>query len=77
VLPEAFAACEQPPPEKGQICVAEVLVRPPRIPRQLDRVCEEPPTYSKLAVVRCEAVEPGQYVVTTKGLKVVDKVERG
>jgi len=63
------------PTDQRRITVTEVLVRPQRIPTKLHRIWHDPPTYSKLAVVRCAIIQPGHNVMTLAGLKLVAKVD--
>jgi hypothetical protein len=41
----------------------------------LNRVWQDPPTYTRLAKVRCNVIQAGHYVMTAKGLKRVSRVE--
>jgi hypothetical protein len=47
-----------------------------RIPKHLKRVWDNPPTYARLIVVRCNIIQPDHYVMTGTGLKRVARVER-
>ena len=62
--------------DQRQISTAKVLIRPRRIPVHLKRVWDDPPTYAKLVVARCEIIAPGHWVMTSVGLKRVATVER-
>jgi hypothetical protein len=69
-------AQECSPDDQREISIAEVLIRPQRVPKHLKRVWADPPTYAKLAVVRCGIIVPDHYVMTSSGLKRVAKVEK-
>ena len=64
------------PTDQRRINVADVLFSPERIPKKLSRVWDNPPTYSKLAVGRCDIIQPGHYVMTSTGLKRVAKIDK-
>jgi hypothetical protein len=64
------------PSEQRQISVAKVEIAPVTPSRRLVKVQDKPPIYTKLAVVRCELIQPGHYVMTANGLKLVQDVER-
>ena len=64
------------PSDQRQIAMGEVLVRPVTPPKRLDRVHDNPATYAKLAVVRCDIIGAGHYVMTESGLKRVKSVDR-
>jgi hypothetical protein len=61
--------------EKREVNVAEVVISPLRLPKNLNRVWQDPPTYTRLAKVRCNVIQAGHYVMTAKGLKRVSRVE--
>ena len=67
---QEFSATDQ-----RQICDGEVLIRPDRIPTDLDLVWDNPPIYSRYVVVTCDLIQPGHYVRTATGLKRVMSVE--
>jgi hypothetical protein len=65
------------PTDQRQISVSDVVFYPSeRIPKHLKRVWDSPATYAKLAVVRCNIIQPKHYVMTDAGLKRVARVER-
>ena len=64
--------------EKREVNVAEVVISPIsplRLSKNLNRVWQDPPTYTRLAKVRCNVIQAGHYVMTAKGLKRVSRVE--
>src|SRR5438270_208974 len=52
------------PTDQRQICDGAVLIRPARIPADLDLVWDNPPIYSKYVVVTCDLIQPGHYIRT-------------
>jgi hypothetical protein len=65
------------PDDTQQVNVGEILVNPNyNIPGRLQRVWANPPTYAKLANLKCAHISPGQYVMTDSGLKRVASVKR-
>jgi hypothetical protein len=65
------------PTDQRQISVAKPIFHPAqRIPKHLKRVWDNPPTYARLAVLRCRIIQPNHYVMTGTGLKRVARVER-
>jgi hypothetical protein len=65
------------PDDTREVSIAQIVMHPAsgRIPRHLKRVSDNPPTYAKLASVRCSAIAAGQHVMTAQGLKRVKSVE--
>jgi hypothetical protein len=61
--------------EKREVNVAQVVISPLNQPKNLNRVWQDPPTYTRLAKVRCNVIQAGHYVMTAKGLKRVSRVE--
>jgi hypothetical protein len=59
-----------------QLATGEVVFSPQQPPRSLKLVWFEPPTYANLDFVGCGHVQPGDYVLTTEGLKRVTTVEQ-
>jgi hypothetical protein len=61
--------------DQRRVSFGGLFVRPNPIPKYLDRVRDDPPTYSKLVLVGCEHIRPGLYVMTAKGPQCVVRVE--
>jgi hypothetical protein len=61
---------------RGRFSTVAVFHPAQRIPKNLKRVWENPPTYANLVVVRCRLIVPDHYVMTDAGLKRVVSVER-
>ncbi len=59
--------------DQRQISVAQPIFHPAK---RLRRVWDKPPTYARLAVVRCRVIQPDHWVMTDAGMKRVARVER-
>ena len=58
-----------------QLATGDVVFSPQHPPRSLKLVWWDPPTYANLDFVGCGHIQPGNYVLTTEGLKRVAAIE--
>ena len=57
-----------------QLATGDVVFSPQHPPKSLKLVWFDPPTYANLEFVGCTHIQPGDYVLTTGGLKRVATV---
>jgi hypothetical protein len=63
------------PKDSRRISAGAIEVYPVRVPKGMEKVWDNPPTYTELIYASCHTIAPGCHVMTSSGLKEVVKVE--